>query len=426
MRINLDGKGLYLVYIGVNIMNNPTELISSNNNEVISSRIERIQNAIFGVKFLSAKFDQGIAVEGMPVSNYEETRSIFEIMETDGIPGCCLALINNFEVEWVKAYGVKKIGTKEPITLNTLFQAASISKVLMTMMALHYVDQKLLALDKPISNYFSDWKIPDNKFTKDTQITLHQILTHTSGLNSPEGGFSREEGSLPSIIQVLNGEAPAKNKPAKVEFKPGSKFQYSNMGFIILEKLLQDITGKEINDIAKEVLFDPIGIKDSYFVYPSEDLQKRMIYPHDADGKAYEPHIGLSPGIYGCGGLITTPFDLAKIAIELMNTYQGKSNKVLSTSLAKQMLTSNLSLDPLKMWGLTDFGLGVFLTVKENDSFFDHKGGNYPGASSVLMANPQSGQGLVIMSNSITGHKQLFESLKFTIARDYNWALWTE
>lgn len=424
MKVNLDGKKE--VFIGVNIMNNPTEIIFGKNKEEISSRIERIQNAIVGVKYLSPKLDQGIAIEGLPTPNYDEKRSIFEIMENDGVPGCCIAFINNFEIEWVKAYGVKKIGTKESIMLDTLFQAASITKVLMTMMVLHLVDKKLLDLDKPINNYFKDWKIPDNEFTKNTQITLKQILSHTSGLNSPEGGFGREEGSLPSINQVLNGVAPAKNKPAKVEFKPGSKFQYSNMGFIILEKLLQDITGKETNDIAKEILFDPIGIKDSYFDYPSEDLQKRMICPHDVDGKAYEPHIGLSPGIYGCGGLITTPFDLAKIAIELMNAYQGNSNKVISVSLAKQMLTSNISLDPFKMWGLTDFGLGIFLAVGENDFFFDHKGGNYPGASSVLMANPQCGQGLVVMSNSITGHKQLFESLKFTIAKEYNWSLWIE
>ena len=405
-------------------MNIQTEKIFGKNKVEIQKKIERIQNNIVGVKFLKAKYFDDIPIEGLPTPNYDENRTIFDIMENDVVPGCCIALINDFKIEWVKAYGINKIGTSEPITLNTLFQAASITKVLITLMTLHFIDKGILDLEKPINYKFKDWKIPDNEFTKDTQITLKHILTHTSGLNGPEGGFSREEGSLPTINQVLNGEAPAKNQPAKVEFKPGSKFQYSNMGFIIIEKLLQDITGKETNKITQEVLYDPLGIKDCFLDFPSKKLQKRMTYPHDINGKAYEPYAGLSPTIYGCGGLICTPFDLAKIAIELMNAYQGKSYKIISPSLAKQMLTSNVALDPYKMLGLTNFGLGIFLLVKEHNFFFDHKGENYPGASSALIADPQSGQGVIMMSNSIAAHKQLFESLKFTIAKEYKWQLW--
>lgn len=78
------------------------------------------------------------------------------------------------------------------------------------------------------------------------------------------------------------------------------------------------------------------------------------------------------------------------------------------------------------MWGLTGQGLGVFLCEKGDDFFFDHKGGNYPGASGVLMASPKSGHGVVIMANSIMGHKQLFESIKFTLAKEYGWSLWNE
>ena len=223
----------------------------------------------------------------------------------------------------------------------------------------------------------------------------------------------------------MKGEAPAKNDPVEVVFEPGSKHQYSNFGFIIIEKMLEDVTGKKLRDIAKEILFEPLGMTNSFFEFPSKELQKRMVHPHDRSGKAYEPHVGLSPGVFGCGGLITTPYDLTKLTIEIMNTFQGNSNKILSTTLAKEMLSRNIPLDPIKMWGLTGQGLGVFLVENEDNFFFDHKGSNNPGTTGVIMASPNTGHGVAIMANSIYAH-ELFESIKFTLALEYNWPLWTE
>ncbi|MGC9781284.1 MAG: serine hydrolase [Candidatus Heimdallarchaeota archaeon] len=314
-----------------------TEIIIGTNKEEINRRILKIENSIVGISHKSSKKDEnGLVIEGVPYPNFNEKKNIYEIMEMDNIPGCCIALINNYEIEWLKCYGERKIGTQDKITVKTLFQAASISKVLISLMALHLVDKNLLALDEPINNKLKDWKIPESDFTKDKEITIKHVLTHTSGINPPTNGFSYEKGSIPTIDQVLKGEAPAKNDPVKVEFEPESKHQYSNLGFIVVEKLLQDVYNKKTNDIAKEIIFDPLGITNSYFDFPSEELQKQMIYPHDGSGKAYEPHVGLSPSIFGCGGLITTSYDLAKIAIELMKAYQGKSNKIISPSIAKK------------------------------------------------------------------------------------------
>ncbi len=407
-------------------MNKSTQKIFGSNKGEISDKIQKIENSLVGVNHKSpVKNESGLIVEGLPYPIFEEKKTIVERMDEHNIPGLCIAVINNYEVEWVKGYGVKNIHTKDPIALDTIFQAASITKVLMATMALHLVEKKILDLDEPVNNKLKDWKIPESEFTKEKEITLRHILTHTSGINPPNGGFGREEGSAPSIIQTLRGEAPAKNEPVEVLFESGSRHQYSNFGFIIIEKLLQDVTGKKLNDLANELLFEPLGITNSFFEFPSKELQKRMIYPHDKNSKSYEPYTGLSPAVFGCGGLLTTPFDLAKIAIELMNAYQGNSNRVLTASIAKQMFSQKVALDPVKYWGLTGQGLGVFLCQKENSFFFDHKGTNFPGSSGVLMANPISGHGVVMMANSIDGHP-FFESIKFTLAYEYDWPLWVE
>lgn len=394
-------------------------------NEIeISKKIKRIESSIYAVEYQS-KDEKGNIVNVLPYPIIDDKKNITDRMTQYKVPGLCVAVINDFEIEWIKSYGVKNINTLEPITLDTIFQAASISKPMVSTLALQLVEKKVLDLNEPINNKLKDWNIPDNEFTKEEKITLRHILTHTSGINMPFGGFGREEGSVPNLLQTLKGEAPAKNEPVSVGFKPGSNHQYSNLGYLILEKLLQDLTGKTLNALAKENLFNPLGMSNSYFVFPSEELQKQMIYPHNQNGAVFEPHIGLSPAVFGCGGLITTAFDIAKFAVELMKTYQGNSNLILSSLMVKQMLSNNMVLDPMMHFGSTTQGLGIFLVEKRDDFFFTHRGGGEPGSSSNFMANPKSGHGLVMMANSNVGHR-LFESIKFTLAKEYNWPLWNE
>ena len=404
-------------------VNKPVTQIFGKNKAEIKARIIKIENSLVGVKYKSAKYnEEGSIIEGKSYANLEKRRHIYEIMEKGNTPGCCIALIKNFELEWVKGYGIEKTGTSTPITVHTVFQAASISKVITTAMILHLVDKKLVSLDEPLNNKLKDWKIPDNEFTKEKKITLRHILTHSSGINSPNGGFSCDKGSIPTITQVLNGKPPARNDPVKVEFTPGSKHQYSNLGFVIIEKLLQDLTGKGTNEIAEEILFEPIGIHESYMGYPCENLQKRMASPHYG-GKSFESYVGLTPSVFAHGGLLTTPHDLAKITIELMNAYQGNSNLVISTALAKEMFSRYIEHDPVKMWGMTGQGLGVFLYEEGEDFFFAHPGGNEPGSSGILMGSPTSGNGFVLMANSLENIMELFDSVKFTLAMEYEWPM---
>ncbi|NHJ46313.1 MAG: beta-lactamase family protein [Asgard group archaeon] len=406
-------------------MNNTLKIFGSNKEEIIA-KIDKIENSLVGVGYQVPNNNElGHNAEGLAYPNINEKKTIAERMKEFHVPGLCISVINDYEVEWVKSYGVKNINTQENITIDTIFQSASISKTFVATLALHLVGRKALDLNEPVNNRLKDWQIPDNEFTKEIDITLKHLLTHTSGINLPFSRFGREEGTIPTIIQTLKGESPAKNKPVNVISEPGSKHQYSNFGFIIIEKLIEDVTSKKLNEFAKEVLFDPLGLVNSHFVFPSKELQKQMISPHNADGIVYEPHVGLLPSVFGCGGLITTPHDITKIAIELMDAYQGKSNKILSTSIAKEMISKHYKLDPIHFYGCSGQGLGVFLFENGNDFFFGHRGGGEPGSSSVFYANPKTGHGMAVMANSNVGH-QLFDSIKFTLAKEYNWSVWND
>ncbi|MCE7743407.1 MAG: beta-lactamase family protein [Candidatus Heimdallarchaeota archaeon] len=267
-------------------MNKSIHRVLGKNKEEVSKKIQKIESSLFAVENKS-KDEKGDIVDVLPYPIIDDEKPLIERMLECKVPGLCIAVINEFEIEWIKSYGVKNTNTQEPITLDTIFQAASISKPMVATLALQLVEKNKLDLDEPTNNKLKNWCIPESEFTKTKEITLRHILTHTSGINMPFGGFGREEGSTPTILQTLRGESPAKNDPVKVEFEPESRHQYSNLGFIVIEKLLQDVTGKNLNELAKEMLFEPLGMTNSYFLFPSEELQKQMIYPHNEDGTVF-------------------------------------------------------------------------------------------------------------------------------------------
>lgn len=399
--------------------------IYSKNTEDVAKRIERLEKSLIGVDLTKMKIADNGQYEHFEIHpKYDERKSILERMDEENVPGLCVAIINNYEIECVKAYGTKNLKTKEPVTIDTLFQAASISKTLLATITLHLVGSGILDLDEPINDKLKDMSIPSNEYTEKVDVTLRQILTHSSGLNPPNNGFGREEGSSPTLLQVLKGESPAKNEPLSVEFTPGTKQQYSNHGFLLIEKLVQDVTGRKLHDLANEFVFTPLGITDSLFDYPTKEIQGKMTFTHK-DEEIFEPVRGLAPNCFGCGGLVTKPIDLAKIAIGLMNAYRGVSNGILTQKIANEMLTCHVKLNPSEWFGCNGFGLGVFLRINKDNFLFEHFGGNYPGSASVLMANPHTGQGAVIMANSLNAHKLLVNSLLFTIADEYKWSILT-
>jgi len=357
----------------------------------IKERIERVENRLMEVKYK----------DGLNVTFSGEKTSIPKRMRSYKVPGVSISVINNYEVEWAKSYGVKDARTENIVTTDTLFEAGSTSKALTAAAVLHLVERKLLDLDESVNDKLVTWKIPDNKYTKEVSINLKHLLTHTSGINRPDGGFEIEKEKIPTLNQVLNGEPPAVNDPVKVLTFPGRKYDYSNFGYIIMLKLLEDVSGTSFPDIMKKIVFKPLVMNNSTFDYPSDELKKKATVPHDKNGEAKEPC--LHPTAFAQGGLLTTPLDLGKYVVELMNAYNGKSSRILSSLMVKKMFTPEVNLNPKEFMGFTGQGLGIFIIQKEKDVFFTHPGTNMPGATCNMIGCAETGQGAVIMTNGING-----------------------
>ena len=322
-------------------------------------------------------------------------------MKKRNVPGVSMTLIEDNSIKWSKSYGIINNESRAPVNTETLFQAASVTKMMVAALALHCVENGMIDLDRNINDYLTSWKLPDNQFTKEQKVTLRLLLSHRAGL--PDSDFPYEEGHRPSLVEVLNGKWPAQNKPARVEFRPGSQWQYSNMSYVIIQMMIEDVCRKPVSQLMQEVVFEPLHMGNSTLTYPlTDDFAKRDVaLPHDENGKEYTPN--LHPIAVAQGGVISTPEDIAKFLIELMRSYQGESDKVISQSLTSEMFHEECSLDPDVFGGIpASQGLGVFI-VQGEQFYILSVGNNAPGSTCWAVCIPQMGKGAVVMTNGFQG-----------------------
>ena len=170
--------------------------------------------------------------------------TVQKLMQMYRVPGLSVAVIDNFKIVWAKGYGVTEAGTMTSVTTDTLFQAGSVSKPVAAVGALHLAEQRKLSLDEDVNSRLVSWKVPENNFTKNEKVTLRRILSHSAGLTVHGfNGYDIDE-SIPTLLQILNGEPPANNQPIRVDSVPGTRWRYSGGGTLIAQQLMIDVTGR--------------------------------------------------------------------------------------------------------------------------------------------------------------------------------------
>jgi CubicO group peptidase (beta-lactamase class C family) len=359
----------------------------------LEKRIQNIQDGLLPAVFI--KDEPG------------QTSKLADRMASLHVPGVSVAVIHNGQIEWARGFGVTKIGGP-PVTPETLFQAASISKPVTALAVLRLVQAAKLDLDTDVNRYLKTWKVPDNDFTAKTKVTLRELLTHTAGMtvHGFPGYASNEQ--LPTVIQVLNGEKPANTSAIRVDTTPGTTWRYSGGGYVIVQQLLEDVTGKPFPKLMQELVLGPMGMTHSTYEQPlpaTRLAEAAMPYHEDGQPVAGGPHTypEMAPA-----GLWTTPSDLARYAIEIQKALAGKSDKVLSAATARQMLTP----------GMNHWGLGPGTGGSSEHAYFTHGGAN-EGFRCNFIAY-ENGDGAFIMTNGDRGGEIAGEVLR-AIAHEYNW-----
>ncbi len=319
-------------------------------------------------------------------------------LEEFQVPGVTWALIDGGQIVDRGSAGVVDAGRPDPVTERTLFQACSISKPVAVMTMLRLVDRGLLDLDEDVNRRLTSWQVPPTGEWQPA-ITLRQLASHSAGL-SVHGFPGYAEGEdVPTPLQVLDGVRPTNTFGVRVELVPGTQFRYSGGGTVVLQQLLEDVTGKPFPQLARELVLEPLGMADSDYAQPlPAELHDRAATAHDDLGRPLAGRWHTYPEM-AAAGLWTTPSDLATFAIAVQNAYAGADGALLSPALATEMLTQQMPASD-RIGGLDALGLGLFLA--DGGKRFGHSGGN-AGFKCHLLAYRDTGQGAAVMTNGDNG-----------------------
>ncbi|HTH53716.1 MAG TPA: serine hydrolase [Edaphobacter sp.] len=311
-----------------------------------------------------------------------------------GVPAVSIAAIRDGRIDWARAYGVSSLHGP-PATTRTLFGAASISKPVTALGVLKLVEQGKIDLDTDVNQYLKRWKIPENEFTEKQKVTVRELLNHTSGIGTHNGVIYDSASSLPSLLQMLDGETPAKTAPVRVEAVPGTKFAYANGGYLVLCLLIEDVTEESFSHYMKQTVLQPMGMNDSTFDAPlPPKLAQHAATSYFGRGKVAPPENFIEPNL-AAGGLWSTPTDLAKFLIEVQREYAGTSHKVLHQRTIRAIVTQGNGQTSARSWGL-----GFEVGGKPDNLYVRHGGSAYFQDDMVAYLR---GGGLVVMTSGGDG-----------------------
>ncbi|MDX1479587.1 MAG: serine hydrolase domain-containing protein [Saprospiraceae bacterium] len=241
-------------------------------------------------------------------------QTITDLMARAEVPGLSLALIHDGEIA-VLPFGVKRAGADEPVSIETRFEAASLTKPVFAYAVLRLVDQGVLDLDTPLDKYWLSSEV--NTAEWPGVITARMVLTHTTGL--PNWRRPRDAG------QVM------------VQYEPGSRYSYSGDGFVWLSRVLEHLTGKKTHVYIQEQVFEPLGLQHSSLVW-TDEIAADCASPHDVTGQPADKY--RPDAANAAASLHTTAGDYAKFMVALS---RGDG---LSAESHRLMTSAQQFLDP--------------------------------------------------------------------------------
>jgi CubicO group peptidase (beta-lactamase class C family) len=332
-------------------------------------------------------------------------------MQKAGVPGMSIAVIRDFDIHWSRGYGLADVVAGAKTTPDTLFQAASISKPVAAMAVLKAVQDGRFTLDDDVNRILKSWQVPASEHTAKQPVTLRGLLSHTSGTDDGFGfpGY-HPAVAVPTPVQILNGEKPSNVGAVRIARPPLTAMKYSGGGLTLVQLLLTDALNRPFQDILRDTVLNPIGMKHSAYEQPlSPERDKTAARAHDRSGAARDAKWHVYPEL-AAAGLWTTSPDLARFGIELQKALQGRSNRVLSRATAMEMAT------PV---GVGSFAIGMQI-AKEGEGWYLQHGGSNWGFQCILVVHKLKGYGFAAMSNSDSGGRLLAE-VRQRVAAAYKW-----
>jgi CubicO group peptidase (beta-lactamase class C family) len=320
----------------------------------------------------------------------DELRKLIpDLMRRYKVPGLSLALVQDHEITWAEAFGLRDKETNSNLTPETVFEAASLSKPAYSYVVLKLVELGKFSLERPLLEYLGRDLNPDEPRFR--QVNARHVLSHTSGIEPQPGGEGR---------------------PPKLVFSPGERFEYSPHAFDILQLAVEHAVGERITPMMERMLLRPLDMTQSAYGW-SEAFAKSGARGYNDKGEhdqtfnekvwrlsADERTRVLAPYPFesvpnAAAGLHATPTDYARFMMAAMRP--GEDDVHLAPTMHSQMLTPHVRVDKFDAlsWGL---GFGLQRPRSAPQSFWHW--GDWGIFQHYAVAYPGEGSGLVVMTNS--------------------------
>lgn len=325
-----------------------------------------------------------------------------EQLRAHTIPGAAVALVRDGEVVWSKGYGFANVNDERPVTADTPFMIASVSKAVMGVALMHAVENNTVALDADINDYL-DFTVKNPRLATlseqgDSSITLRHLATHTSGITDRDWLYTNSYSYGDPVISLeaflrdyfsLDGKQ-FRTEGNFLDSAPGKTSAYSNIGAGLAGHVIGAATGQRLDVYAREHIFIPLGMTNTGWFLADFTDPSQIAQPHAFANRAF-PHYGYPT--WPDGQLRTSANDLARLLAMVMNGGQLDGVRILETETVDAMLTKQ------QFPGLAAVaGEGIFWSYTRS-GMVGHNGGDH-GATTAMYINPATNTGVVVLSNA--------------------------
>ena len=313
-----------------------------------------------------------------------------EMVAKNEVSGAVTVVVAKDKVLHLESTGLADIASKRPMTPDTIFWIASMTKPITGTAVLMLQDEGKLNVADPVSKYLPEFAALKTPSGKPANLTITQILTHTSGLGEADAEGAKKARTLAEMIPLFLA--------APMQYEPGEKWKYTQSGINTAARIVEVVSGKTFDAFLQERLFNPLGMKDTTF-YISEAQRPRLVtaYAKNKDTGALEavPPRADYDGTrnrppQGNGGLYSTAVDYARFAQMLLNGGTLEGHRYLSADAMKYLSTPQTA---------SSMPTGFF----QNDTF-GQRGMNYGwGIATCVLRTPHEGVAATLSPGSF-GH----------------------
>lgn len=323
-------------------------------------------------------------------------------------PGVSCAWVDAAGRVTTECWGVADKERSLPVDEDTIFPACSISKFVTALCVMKLQEQQAIDIDAPVNSYLRWWKLRTSDGSE-SDATIRALMCHTAGVMDGEDGFYGLRRSDPEItlLDILEGRTSYNHRPARSEKPQGAAFEYSDAGYCVIQLLVQEVTGKAFEDVARGLIFDGLELKKTFFASRKNveyyEANATMATGYDDEGLPLPGKYPYQPDL-AASALWTTPKELLAIAKAFMEAYHGRS-VFLQEASAREMAKR---VDKFPWTGLGVFPQGEATVMSQ---------GWGENGQCMMKINCRTGQIAVVMTNHNPGADQSESGVEWLVDR---------